>query len=124
MSSQRSTTTHQQGRIHPHQRNADFTGSLLGDEIELGDSYVSNVQATEDFKIDVKTKRTHHNQIKQYYTFLETAFPQYYEVGVRALSAEELEDKQKYFGKNKHDLVYEGFNPKFLKAFLLMRVKK
>ena len=99
MSSQRSTMTHQQGRIHPHQRNADFTGSLLGDEIELGDTYISNVQATEDFKIEVKTKRNHCNQIKQYYNFLETAFPQYYEVGVCALSAEELEEKQNYFGK-------------------------
>ena len=59
MSSQRSTTTHRQGRIHPHQRNADFNGLLLGDEIELGDTYVINVQAMEDFKIDANTKRTH-----------------------------------------------------------------
>ena len=95
MSSRRSTTTHQQGRIHPHQRNADFSSSLLGDDIELGKLYVSNVQATEDFKIDVKTKRTHRNRIKQFYTFLETAFPQYYEVGVRRLSAEEMQDKKK-----------------------------
>ena len=124
MSSRRSTTTHRQGRIHPHQRNADFSLSLLGDDIELGESYVSNVQATEDFKIDVKTKRSHRNRIKQFYTFLETAFPQYYEVGVRCLSAEELQDKKKYYWKNTHDLVYEGFNPKFLKAFLSTRVKK
>ena len=59
MSCQQSTTTHRQGCIHPHQSNTDFTGSLLGDEIELGDTYVSNVQATEEFKIDAKTKRTH-----------------------------------------------------------------
>ena len=85
---------------------------------------MSDVQATEDFKIDVKTKRTLHNQVEQYYTFLETSFPQYFEVGFCILSEEELEDKQKYFWKNKHDLVYEGFNPNFLKAFLSTRVKK
>ena len=51
MSSQRSTTAHPQGRIHSHQHNADFTGSLLGDEIDLGDSYLNNVQATKDLKL-------------------------------------------------------------------------
>ena len=118
------TTTHRRGRIHPHQRNADFTGSLLGDNIELGESYVSNVQATEDFKVDIKTKRTHRNQIKQFYSFLEKEFPGYYSVGVRELSEDELADRKKFFWKNKHDLVYSGLNPKFLKAFLSTKVLK
>ena len=98
--------------------------SLLGDNIDLGESYVSNVQATEDFKIDIKTKRTHRNRIKQFYSFLETEFPDYYEIGVRELSKEELADRKKYFWKNKHDLVYSGLNPKFLKAFLSTKVVK
>ena len=97
---------------------------LLGDNIDLGESYVSNVQATEDFKIDIKTKRTHRNWIKQFYSFLETKFPDYYKIGVRELSEEELADRKKYFWKNKHDLVYSGLNPKFLKAFLSTKVVK
>ena len=103
MSHNRPTTNHRRGRIHPHQRNADLTGSLLGDNIALGEIYVSNVQSTEDFKIDIKTKRTHRNRIKQFYSFLETEFPDYYEIGVRELSEDELADRKKYFWKNKHD---------------------
>ena len=124
MSHNRPTTNHRRGRIHPHQRNADLTGSLLGDNIALGEIYVSNVQSTEDFKIDIKTKRTHRNQIKQFYSFLETEYPDYYKIGVRELSEDELADRKKYFWKNKHDLVYSGFNPKFLKAFLSTKVVK
>ena len=124
MSQSRPTTNHRRGRIHLHQQNTDFTGLLLGDEIELGDSYVRNVQAIEDFKIDIKTKRTHRNRIKQFYRFLETKFLSYYEIGVRVLSEEELADRKKYFWKNQHDLVYSGLNTKFLKAILSTRVVK
>ena len=98
MSSER--TTHRRGRTHPHQRDADFSGQLLGDDIELDETYISNVQETEDFKIDVLTKRSHRNRIKQMYLFWKDNFPNYYAIGVRPLSTEELADKTKNFWKN------------------------
>ena len=124
MSRSERTTTHQQGRIHPHQRDADFSGEVLGDDIVLNKNFISNVQDTEDFKIDIKTKRLHRNQIKQIYKFWQEKFPEYYAIGVQSLSEEELADQTKYYWKNDCNLVYEGLNPKFVKAFLSTKVIK
>ena len=117
-------SSHKTGRIHPHQRDADFSGAVLGDDIVLEDRYVTSVQDTEQYNICVKTKRTHRNRIKQIYSFWEDQFPQYYAVGVRAVPQADLDDPTKYFWKNKHDLLYEGLNTKFVKAFLSTKVVK
>ena len=55
------------GRISPHQRHANFDANLLGDETEIGESYVLNVHNTEKHTIKVQTKRKHRNHIKQIY---------------------------------------------------------
>ena len=55
--------SHRQGRIHPHQRNGDFSGNLLGENLERDGAYVSNVQETEQHSIDYKTKCAHRNKI-------------------------------------------------------------
>ena len=112
------------GRIHPHQRDADFTGPLLGENIQLPDTYVTNIQSTEQHNVKVSTKRNYRNQLKQMYTYWKEDFPEYYSIGVRTLSEEELNDTTKFFWKNKHDIVYDGINPKFVKAFLSTKVKK
>ena len=116
--------SHRQGRIHPHQRNADFSGNILGENLERDGSYVSNVQETEQHSIDYKTKRAHRNKIKQIYEFWKEKFPQYYDLGVRILTQEDLADTTKYWWKNKHDLVYPGLNSWYVKAFLSTKVKK
>ena len=116
--------SHRQGRIHPHQRNADFSGNILGENLERDGSYVSNVQETEQHSIDYKTKRAHRNKIKQIYEFWKEKFPQYYDLGVRILTQEDLADTTKYWWKNKHDLVYPGLNSCYVKAFLSTNVKK
>ena len=71
------------GRIHPHQRDANFSGNLLGDDIVLDESHVTSVQSTEQFTLDVDTKRNHQNRIKHIYTYWKTEFPAYYNVGVK-----------------------------------------
>ena len=110
-------TSYQHGQIHSHQRDAYFTGELLGDNIVLDPAYVTSVQETEVHKIDVKTKLTHHNCIKQFYNLLEHKFLAYYEVGVNALLDDEMGDATTYYWKNTHDLIYSGMNTKFLKFF-------
>ena len=92
----RSGSTRGQGRIHPHQRNADFSGELLGEDIDHDERYVSNVHATEQHSINYKTKRAHRNKLKQMYEFWQENFPCYYEIGVRALSEEELIDSTNF----------------------------
>ena len=52
------------GHIHPHQRDANFSGNLLGDNIILDEAHMTNVQSTEQFTLDVDTKQNHQNCIK------------------------------------------------------------
>ena len=42
------------GRIHPHQRDADFIGKFIGDEIHLSEDYITSEEATEQHKIEEK----------------------------------------------------------------------
>ena len=56
--------------------------------------------------------------------FWEEKYPQYYAVGVRALTEEEVGDEDMFWWKNKHDLIYTGLNVWFVKAFLAHKKKK
>lgn len=119
-----STRQHSGGRIHPHQRNANFDGELLGDNIVLEESHIEEVQAVEQFSIDTATKKNHRNRIKNIYNYWETVFPDYFSVGVRDLTEDELQDTTKFYWKNTKDIIYEGLNSKFLKAFVATKAKK
>ena len=52
------------GRLHPHQRDANFSGALLGDNINIKEEHIEVVQSTEQFSIDETTKKNHRNRIK------------------------------------------------------------
>ena len=110
-----------QGRIHPHQRNANITGTILGDSILLDEHYIEGLQVVEAHGIEIKSKHNHHNCIKHIYTFWEEYFSECNEIGVKFLSADKLNNRTKYYWKNRKDLVYEGLSSKFLKAFLSTR---
>ena len=112
------------GRIYPHNRDANFSGAILGDSIVLDTIYVEGIQETEKFRIDVKTKRGHRNRIKEICKFWQEKFPDYYAVGVRQLSSEEKADLTKYHWKNQSNIVYEGLNAKFVKAFISTKTTK
>ena len=112
------------GRILPHQRDADFSGELLGDKIVIEETHVENVQSVEQFSIDVETKKNHRNRIKHIYKYWEHAFPDYYEIGVKDVSEEEENNVTRFYWKNNKDLVYEGLNSKFLKVFVASKAKK
>ena len=45
------------GRIYPHQRNANITGTILGDTIKLDNRYTEDVEVTKRHSIEVSTKR-------------------------------------------------------------------
>ena len=49
---------------------------------------------------------------------------EYYAVGVRPLTEEELSDDGMFWWKNKHNLIYEGLNVQMVKAFLAHKKKK
>ena len=122
MSAQLTAAT--RGRIFPHQRNANFSGEVLGENITIADEHVEGVQSIEQFSIDAGTKKNHRNRIKHIYEYWKREFPDYYSVGVRDLSNKELADPTKFYWKNKEDLVYDGLNSKVLKVFVATKTTK
>ena len=87
------------GRILPHQRDADFGGAILGENIELGESYTLATHDTEQFTILEGTKRKYRNQIKYIYEFWEKEFPDYCLIGVLELARTKLAEATKYWWK-------------------------
>ena len=70
----------------------------MGNNIDLDPVYVNIGQGIEDYKIDVKTKRTHPKiESNSSITFVEEKFPAYFEAGVWALSDDGIEDTGNYF---------------------------
>ena len=110
-------------RICLHQHDADFNSTLIGNGLNISEENVAGVNSTNKITLEESTKRTHPNIIKHIYLYWEVHFPDHYVVGVRSLYNKELLD-QNFFWKKKKDLVYQGFNTKFLKAFLLAKMKK
>ena len=79
---------------------------------------------TEAYKKKVRTLREHRNRIKHVHEFLEKSYKDYFTIGTREITEEELRDPSKYWHKNKRDLVCKGINIKVLKAFLSTKAKK
>ena len=82
------------------------------------------MRETERNDLATNNKRNYRNRLKNLYTFWQEKYPQYYAVGVRALTEEELGDEDMFWWKNKHDLIYTGLNVQFVKAFLAHKKKK
>ena len=83
---------------------------IIGDDISISMEYNRAILETKAFKKKVKTMRDHRNCIKHFYDFLETNYNEYFILGTREISEEELKDVSKYWWKNKRDLIYKGFN--------------
>ena len=47
----------QGSRIFPHQQDANFTGEVLGDNIDLKENHIDHVQKTEPFSLDIDMKK-------------------------------------------------------------------
>jgi hypothetical protein len=106
------------GHIRPHERETDDLVPILGANIEVQELHSVGVRNTEQRGINLKTNRNYRNRIKDLYTFFSTAYPEYYSVGIRELSGEQCNNRNSFFWKNKHDLLYTGINVSLVKAFL------
>ena len=87
------------GRIHPHQRNANMTGKILRNSIDLDTQYVQTMNVTASNGLEIATKKGHHNRIMHIYTAWQVLFPAYYLIGVRDLGIEELNYRSNFLQK-------------------------
>lgn len=77
------------GRIHRHQRNANFSGEILGNDIIIGEDDVQYIQNVEQHSIDIEVKKNYRNRIWHISKYWKENYPDYYAIGVRVLSFEE-----------------------------------
>ena len=112
------------GRIYPHERDTNDGVPILGGDVEILEEHSVAVRETERNDLTTSNKRDYRNRLKNLYTFWQEKYPQYYAVGVRELTEEELGNEDMFWWKNKHDLIYTGLNVQFVKAFLAPKKKK
>ena len=106
------------GRIRTCERDTNDTINLLGDDVTVDAAHQEMVRNTEKLEINTKLQNEYRNRLAHIYKFLETEYPDYYEIGVRVLTEEEKVSIDQHWNKNDRDLVYSGLNVKFIKAFL------
>jgi hypothetical protein len=78
------------GRIYPHERDTNDGVPILGGDVEILEEHSVAVRETERNDLTTSNKRDYRNRLKNLYTFWQEKYPQYYAVGVRALTEEEL----------------------------------
>jgi hypothetical protein len=113
------TTETIETRRHP-------TISILGANLEPNAGFQEAVAETEEMAKKRKTMIEHRNRIKHIYEFWIENCPEYAYaddthtelLGIVELTAEETQERRSFHYKNTHDLVYDGINIKYVKAFL------
>ena len=120
MSSASSSRGRGNGRVLPHQRRTNDTVPIIGSAlVPAVDDMVSNaVHETISQGMNLATRRNYRNRIARIIKHLQQYFPEYYEMGVRELTTEEISDRARYHFDNTEDLIYSGFNVQFLIYFL------
>ena len=107
--------------------------SILGANLEPDAGFQEAVQETEEMAKKRKTMIEHRNRIKHIYEFWIDKCPEYAYtdintktslLGIVKLTDEQKQDRSSFHYKNTHDLVYQGINIKYVKAFLGQKKKK
>ena len=107
------------GRILPSTRNADDTTPILGaDSVSIQADHNDAIISTENKSMDDKTRKNYRNRLNEIMDWTEEEYPEYYEIGVRELTEDELVDQVLFPHKNTRDLIYVGLNVGIIKSFL------
>ena len=90
-----SAAERQRGRIHPHQRNTDDAGDLLGANLELPEDFKAKFQETIKHDITDKCRADYRNRLKRIMKFWKEETPDMYAVGVVDVSELDQYNKSK-----------------------------
>jgi hypothetical protein len=104
----------------------DNSVPILGaDFTDLGDNYNDLYNETLQHDMNDKTRKYYGRRNIRIAKFWEEHCPEYYSVGTRDVSAQDLQDSGKFFyGWYKKDLVYQGLNVKYVLKFLMLTKMK
>jgi hypothetical protein len=112
------------GRIQSHQHEANDNAVILGANLVVQEEHLTSLRNTEQQDIALSVKRNYRNCLMHVYKFWKEEYPEYYAVGVRELTEDDLQSEDVFYHKCKHDLVYEGLNVQMVKAFLARKKVK
>jgi len=101
-----------------HQHDTDDAASIPGEDIAIQVAHQDAICETKSHDWELNTKHNMHNRIKHIIDFWEETYPEYYAVGVRKLTEEDLSDPDRYFHKNTCDIIYSGLNINMVFAFM------
>ena len=106
------------GRILPSHRQTDDSAPSLGVGVALEDAHAVAIEETEARELSDKSRKDYRRRIGLIIKWLEEKYPDYYCVGTRNVSQEELSTPSKYHLGHQKDLIYRGLRADLFKAFL------
>ena len=95
-------------------QNDDYNNIITAN---ISANHSAVVRETEDHFKKQKTVNDHCNQLKEMIGWVETNYPDYYELVVTELSDEQKADSRRYY-KSTHDFQYGQLDVGIMKAFL------
>jgi hypothetical protein len=115
------------GRRRTHERTTNDSDVIIGSALDIDATHSTEVRHTNKKGMTNRCRRDYQDRIKKICYFLEKNYPEYYAVGVRVLSQEELDnldDLDSFHWKNTINLVYTDMNVKVIQAFFAHAKRK
>ena len=104
---------------HRVQRNTNDSVPIIGSALvpDVDTSVNDALHDTISQGMSQATRRNYRSRIAKIIKHFKENFPEYYQIGVRELTQEEMNDRTKYYFKEKEDLIYAGLNVQFSCSF-------
>ena len=86
------------GRILPHQRDTNDAVAILGENLEdIGDDFQQNYNEAKKHEMGDKNRRDYRCQIIRVCKYWKKNCPDYYAIGVKKVTNEDLNDESKFY---------------------------
>ena len=94
------------GRILPHQRDTNDAVAILGENLDLGNDFTQNYNESLKHGLSDKNRKDYRCRIVRVCKYWKEHCPDYYAIGVREVTDEDLKDESKfYYGHYNYDLL-------------------
>ena len=94
------------GRILPHQRDTNDAVAILGENLDIGDDFQQNYNEVKKHALGEGCRRDYRCRIVRVCKYWKTHCPDYFEIGVKTVTDEDLNDESKfYYGRYKYCMI-------------------